>query len=291
MKKQIVSLALCLMALFLTACPAETPNVPADDPGTEMPAAHTHAYTQEVVDAAYCKAEADCTSPALYYYSCTCGACGTETFSEGEALPHRFTRQQVQAKYLAKAATQDTAAQYYYSCEDCGACGTTCFSHGSSLSGFTAVEKTVYGQGYGFLHTGMDDTRNFCGGAAVGEAFSVIATNGQWYKVRYSGQGYAYVMCKYLTEDRGAVTFRSYSEPVGATLRDGVATASLYQGLGGDAAFSVHGESAGTFDVIAVNQTGTWYKVRYCGTDTKGEEHDGTKIYYCPASALYSSGL
>ena len=48
-----------------------------------------HDFTAETVDAKYLKSAATCTSPAVYYQSCsTCGAQGTETFTNGEPLGH-----------------------------------------------------------------------------------------------------------------------------------------------------------------------------------------------------------
>ena len=122
------------------------------------------------------KSAATCTSPAVYYQSCsTCGAQGTETFTNGNALdhdwgawtsneggthtrtckrdashtetnnctggtatctakavcevckseygeklPHDFTAETVEAKYLKSAATCTEKAVYYKSCAVCG---------------------------------------------------------------------------------------------------------------------------------------------------------------------------
>ena len=49
-----------------------------------------HVFDQTVMDARYLKSEATCTEPATYYYSCTCGEKGTETFTVGQALGHTF---------------------------------------------------------------------------------------------------------------------------------------------------------------------------------------------------------
>ncbi len=51
---------------------------------------HSHTYDQKVVDAKYLASEADCENAATYYYSCTCGEKGTETFTDGEALGHNY---------------------------------------------------------------------------------------------------------------------------------------------------------------------------------------------------------
>ena len=47
-----------------------------------------HEFTQAVASPAFLKSNATCTSPAVYYKSCSCGAKGTETFTYGSALGH-----------------------------------------------------------------------------------------------------------------------------------------------------------------------------------------------------------
>lgn len=57
--------------------------------GTEDPE-HTCVFDQKVVSEAYLSGAASCTAPASYFFSCTCGEKGTETFPDGEALGHDF---------------------------------------------------------------------------------------------------------------------------------------------------------------------------------------------------------
>jgi hypothetical protein len=64
-----------------------------------------HSFNQEVADAKYQKSAADCTHAAVYYKSCKCGEKGTETFTSGEPLGHKW-----------KAATGDAPK----TCEVCG---------------------------------------------------------------------------------------------------------------------------------------------------------------------------
>lgn len=49
-----------------------------------------HSYDQQVVSDTYLASAANCTAPAKYYYSCVCGAKGTETFENGDALGHSW---------------------------------------------------------------------------------------------------------------------------------------------------------------------------------------------------------
>ncbi len=50
-----------------------------------------HVFDQKVVSADHLASAATCTAGAKYYYSCACGANGTETFSDDKALDHAFT--------------------------------------------------------------------------------------------------------------------------------------------------------------------------------------------------------
>ncbi len=131
-----------------------------------------HVFDQGVVSDAYLASPATCVSAAQYYYTCTCGAVGTETFPSGElgahiwdggqvtqaashtaegqtlytctvcgattteAIPaggdHVFDQSVVSDAYLASPATCVSAAQYYYSCT-CGAVGTETFASGETV--------------------------------------------------------------------------------------------------------------------------------------------------------------
>lgn len=51
---------------------------------------HVCSYVQKVVSNDYLKQSATCEDKAVYYYSCTCGAKGTEVFEQGDALGHSF---------------------------------------------------------------------------------------------------------------------------------------------------------------------------------------------------------
>lgn len=52
---------------------------------------HTHIFNIKNIDSKYIKSDATCTEKAQYYYSCSCGEKGSETFEYGKALNHSFT--------------------------------------------------------------------------------------------------------------------------------------------------------------------------------------------------------
>ena len=74
--------------------------------------AQTHTYDQMIASSAYLASNATCTSPATYYYSCTCGAKGTQTFTYGSALGH-----------TASGSYGKDANYHWNVCSRCGAKG------------------------------------------------------------------------------------------------------------------------------------------------------------------------
>lgn len=52
---------------------------------------HTHTFDKKVNINKYLQSAADCTHPAVYYYSCECGEKGTDTFEFGSTSNHSFT--------------------------------------------------------------------------------------------------------------------------------------------------------------------------------------------------------
>ncbi len=94
--------------------------------------AAAHDYDKKVAEDTYKKTDATCTAKATYYYSCECGAKGTNTFESGEMLDHIYDRQVTTETYKVSDATCTAKATYYYSCE-CGAKGTNTFEFGEKL--------------------------------------------------------------------------------------------------------------------------------------------------------------
>ncbi len=72
---------------------AETHDFGSDGICTECGATsrdHTCSFTQKVEGEKYLAHKVDCETAQTYYYSCSCGEPGTDTFTVGEALGHKF---------------------------------------------------------------------------------------------------------------------------------------------------------------------------------------------------------
>lgn len=84
-------------------------------------APHTHVYDQQVSTDDYKVSGATCTSPAVYYYSCTCGMKDSNaTYQYGQKLGHDYTQQIQDAAHLKTEATNCTEYNvYWYDCARC----------------------------------------------------------------------------------------------------------------------------------------------------------------------------
>ena len=103
---------------------------------------HRHKYNQQVVRNAYRVSNPDCEHGATYYYSCSCGILGTETFEYGEPLGHDW-----HYEYL-----QTSEGEYYQSrtCLRCDAKEKRTIQSVNNLS-FAVIseeEKTCKVTGY-----------------------------------------------------------------------------------------------------------------------------------------------
>ena len=96
-----------------------------------------HVYDQEVVSAEHLKSAANCTSPAVYYKSCVCGANGTETFTSGEIGDHSYT------------VLQHDADGHWYKCEFCDAITEKEAHGGGESTGDEKAKCEVCGEAYG----------------------------------------------------------------------------------------------------------------------------------------------
>ncbi len=287
-----------LMLVLLTLCACNGQKKPIngndtdppqenDDPDQHSDTVHTHAYTEKNTASAYLQSEANCTRAALYYYSCACGEKGTEAFLSGSRAAHVFDQKNTDEQYLCSSASTSSAATYYYSCS-CGEKGTGLFKYGAAISGWRNISKTVYCTRLVSLHTIADDTRFYCENVWIGRSLKVIATDGTWYKVEYEyhPQGFAYIMCQYVTDNKDMVTFSNLNRPT-AHIKDGKAGVYLCRDMNeSSAAFFVpYGREYITIE--AINKTGDWAKVRFYGYDANGAFHDASTIYYCPMKDIY----
>lgn len=94
---------------------------------------HICKFVNQFPNSEYLASEATCQSPAKYYYSCNCGAKGTETFEYGDMGEHNYvdtvctvcgevhdcdyTRKYQWDEYLVSEATCTQPAVYNYQCE------------------------------------------------------------------------------------------------------------------------------------------------------------------------------
>ena len=73
-----------------------------------------HIYNKQVVADKYLKSAASCSSAAVYYKSCDCGAKGTSTFTSGSKLSHKSD-----SGTATKSATCTKEGTKTYKCTVC----------------------------------------------------------------------------------------------------------------------------------------------------------------------------
>lgn len=82
---------------------------------------HSHSFENKQEEERFLKSAATCEGPMEYYYSCSCGEVGEESFTVGEKLKHDYSGEVVAEEYLKTAATCQENALYYKSCVNgCG---------------------------------------------------------------------------------------------------------------------------------------------------------------------------
>ncbi len=89
--------------------------------------ANGHDFSEKIADEAHLRTPATCTAKATYWFDCKdCGVIATEEtaadkyYEDGEMLPHDFTAEKAEEKYIVSAANCQQKAVYYKSCADCG---------------------------------------------------------------------------------------------------------------------------------------------------------------------------
>lgn len=106
-----------------------------------------HVYDQQVKDDTYKASDATCTEAKKYYYSCICGAKGTEVFTDGDPLGHTWESWQ-----------RDGVDQHTRTCSVCSVSESEACSGGTA----TCIDQAVCTkcqEAYGVLdpnnHTGI----------------------------------------------------------------------------------------------------------------------------------------
>ena len=129
MKKKIfkiLSICLCALNFVLVSCNSVTNENSIESSTSDIESIeqiHECSFKEKIAEEMYLKEAATCQAPAKYYYSCTCGEKGMESFQYGRANNCEFTQEIEDDKYLKEPATCTTHAVYYKSCAVCGGKG------------------------------------------------------------------------------------------------------------------------------------------------------------------------
>ena len=135
-----------------------------------------HTFDQRVETSDYSAGSADCTKPAQFYFSCVCGAKGTQTFDSGTSMGHSpknewvsdannhwhecnncdekldldahvYDQEVVDDDYLDTPADCNNPAKYFKSCV-CGAKGNDYFESGNANGHDPKTEWTSDASGH-----------------------------------------------------------------------------------------------------------------------------------------------
>ena len=122
------------------------PNCPLPD-NSQKDEYAMHVYDQQVKDDTFKASDATCTEAKKYYYSCICGAKGTEVFTDGDPLGHTWESWQ-----------RDGADQHTRTCSVCSVSESEACSGGTATCIDQAVCTKCH-EAYGVLdpnnHTGI----------------------------------------------------------------------------------------------------------------------------------------
>ena len=138
---------------------------------------HTHSFTEQTVKNEYLSTAANCTDKAKYFYSCSCGEKGTETFEYGAPLGHEFTN------YISDnnaTCTQDGTKTA--KCNRCDATDT--ITDGGSAKGHTVVIDEA--KAATCTESGLTQGKHCSVCNAVLEEQDVIPAKGHTYSAEWS---------------------------------------------------------------------------------------------------------
>lgn len=133
--------------------------VPGEDVGGgEHGGSHTHDFSKKVINTYYRKSVANCTSKAIYYYSCECGERGTSTFEDSEIDPSNHAGP-ITASYTSLSSSQHV---YKRICDSCSNTITT-YTEKHRVDGTSCMDC---GHNFGPAHTHSYDkqvaTEQYC---------------------------------------------------------------------------------------------------------------------------------
>lgn len=100
--KKLLVIPTLLLGINCIGCDEE---VPAEEP------AHVHNFNQQKVENEYLASNATCKEAAKYYYSCSCGEKGTNTFESGNANGHS-----------KKTEWSKDDGYHWHACDNCEEC-------------------------------------------------------------------------------------------------------------------------------------------------------------------------
>ena len=240
---------------------------------------HAHVYDQTIVDEKYLESPADCNNAALYYYSCTCGAKGNETFEYGEALGHSYTNY----KYNNDAK-----------CEVDGTETATC-DHGCGVDDTRIKENSAIGHAYGEWISNNNGTHT-----------QTCANDNKHKITKDCNGGTATCTEKAICKDCGVMYGGTLNHTYDQTIVDkeylespaDCNNAALYYysctcGAKGNETFEYGGLQAHDYKTLKFDNDNHWYECE-CGDKSAEEEHKGgqatcTKLAKCSVCLRISS--
>ena len=156
---------------------SETENIP-------MPS-HTHKFNLETATDKYLATAATCTEKALYYYSCSCGERGSETFEYGSPLGHSLSEWKIQKEATETEKGLKTRNCTRKGCNYSESENIPMLSHTHKFTAEIAAEKyfataatcTEKAKYYYSCSCGEKGTQTFTYGAALGHSFTNYVSN------------------------------------------------------------------------------------------------------------------
>lgn len=143
--KKILSLILILSLFLLAMSSCGTPghnNLENDsnensDNNDGTPGSHVHEYNRQKPASAFVKTTATCTKAGVYFYSCVCGECGTDTFTDTALSPCKY--ENGSCTWCGAAEPKETDGLVYTSLKN---------GEAFMVTGYTGTASEVYVPSY-----------------------------------------------------------------------------------------------------------------------------------------------